>query len=60
MFLYQNFIKPNDCKSSITTASGFAASRDICSGHLIFEENFDKLDKLVWQSDVTFGGGGVS
>ncbi|XP_055322082.1 beta-1,3-glucan-binding protein-like [Sitodiplosis mosellana] len=58
MFLYQTFIKPNNCKPSITTANGFAAERDICSGGLIFEENFDKLDKLVWRSDVTLGGGG--
>lgn len=56
MFLYQNFIKPNDCKSTITTATGFASFRDICSGHLIFEENFEnKLDKLIWRPDVTFG-----
>lgn len=60
MFLYQNFIKPNDCKLSITTASGFAASREICAGNLIFDENFDTLDKLVWRPELTLGGGGVS
>lgn len=60
MFLYQTFIKPNNCKPTITTANGFAAERDICSGGLIFEENFDELDKLVWRPDVTLDGGGVS
>lgn len=48
------------CKPSITTASGFVVSGEICAGNLIFEENFDRLDKYKWRPEVTFGGGGVS
>lgn len=50
-----------DCSPSIiTTASGTAAPEQICSGQLIFEENFDILDKDIWKPEVTFWGGGVS
>lgn len=50
----------DDCKSSITTASGWAAPKTICAGQLIFEENFDSLDKTKWKPEVSFWGGGVS
>ncbi|XP_055322093.1 beta-1,3-glucan-binding protein-like [Sitodiplosis mosellana] len=47
------------CKPTITTASGeFAVSGEICAGNLIFEENFETLDKRKWQPEVTFWGGG--
>lgn len=36
-----------DCKSATTTASRFAAKRPICSGSLIFEENFENWNKLM-------------
>lgn len=48
------------CTPSITTASGFSAPQQICSGNLIFEENFDSLDKNKWKPQVSFWGGGVS
>lgn len=47
------------CKPSITSANGTAASKELCSGSLIFEENFDQLDKQKWQPEVSFWGGGV-
>lgn len=43
-----------DCEPSITTASGWAAPIKICSGQLIFEENFDTLNKNKWKPEVTF------
>lgn len=61
VFLYVTSLAiADDCKPSITTASGKAATRPICSGALIFEENFDTLDKTKWQPLVTFWDGGVS
>lgn len=53
-------LNAEDCKPSITTASGSFAPQKICSGQLIFDENFDKLDKQKWKPEVTFLGGGVS
>lgn len=32
----------------------------ICSGQLIFEDNFRRLDRTVWQHENSLGGGGVS
>lgn len=49
-----------DCRPSITTASGSASPNKICSGNLIFEENFNTLDKTKWIPESTFWGGGVS
>lgn len=49
----------NYCGPSITSASGSAAS-NICSGSLIFVENFNRLDKNKWQPEVTLSGGSVS
>lgn len=48
-----------NCKPSITTASGPYAPLRICSGKLILNENFNTLDKQLWQPEVTLGGGGV-
>lgn len=53
-------INAEKCKPSITTASGFKAPHKICSGQLIFDEHFNKLDKRIWTPDVNFWGGGVS
>lgn len=51
----------DECQPSITTASGSSAPQQpICSGQLIFEENFDVLDKEKWKPLVTFSDGGVS
>lgn len=53
------FTYADNCKPSITTASGSAAPKgQICSGSLIFDENFDRLDKGKWQPEVTLWGGG--
>lgn len=41
----------DDCKPSSTTSSGWAAPKKICSGQLIFEENFDTLDKNKWKGN---------
>lgn len=55
------FACAENCQPSITSASGFAApTGQICSGSLIFEENFDRLDKRKWEPEVTLWGGGVS
>lgn len=47
------------CKPSITSTSGQAVLKEFCSGSLIFEENFDILDKEIWHHEITFWGGGV-
>lgn len=54
------FSNAEECKQSITTASGSSAPKQICSGELIFDENFDSLDKQKWKPLVTFWDGGVS
>lgn len=48
------FLNAQSCLPSITTASGTAAPGEICSGSLIFEENFDTLDKSIWQPEGEF------
>lgn len=53
------FANAQNCKPSVTTVSGSAASERVCSGELIFSENFDTLDKNRWQHEETLGGGGV-
>lgn len=50
----------DECKPSITTASGSSAPQQICAGKIIFDENFDTLDKQKWKPLVTFWDGGVS
>ncbi|KAJ8930603.1 hypothetical protein NQ314_016573 [Rhamnusium bicolor] len=49
-----------DCDvPSVTTVSGNQVpSGKICSGDLIFEDNFDELNLKKWQHEVTLGGGG--
>lgn len=46
------------CNWSPTTVSGSKRPGQICSGQLIFEDNFDSLDQSKWQHEVTLGGGG--
>ena len=36
------------------------SSGQICSGQLIFEDNFNRLDRTVWEHENSLGGGGVS
>ncbi|KAF7274037.1 hypothetical protein GWI33_013278 [Rhynchophorus ferrugineus] len=48
-----------DCVASSTTVSGTAApSGTLCSGQLIFEDNFNEFNLKTWQHEVTLGGGG--
>lgn len=50
-----------DCTPSATTASGsFAPQGTICSGQIIFQEEFDSLNFQKWEHENTLGGGGVS
>lgn len=50
---------PN-CKPSVTTASGTYAPKQICSGDLIFSDEFDNFDLQKWEHENTLGGSGVS
>lgn len=49
-----------DCLPSATTAIGTKAPATICSGDLIFNEEFDSLDLSTWNHEKTAAGGGVS
>lgn len=49
------------CVLSKTTISGtFTPRKILCSGDLIFEDNFDKLNFKRWEHENTLAGGGVS
>ena len=48
------------CILSATTAIGTKAPATICSGDLIFNDEFDTFDLLTWNHEKTAGGGGVS
>lgn len=50
----------NACNPSNTTFSVFNVQQKVCSGQLIFEENFDELNKTIWTPEVSLWGGGVS
>lgn len=54
------FISAQECKPSITTASGPDAPKNICSGQLVYHEPFDDVNKTKWAPLVTFWDGGVS
>ncbi|XP_055373030.1 beta-1,3-glucan-binding protein-like [Condylostylus longicornis] len=62
-FLMEVFCQNNNgnCENvSITTISGETVNKTgiICSGDLIFEDNFDTLDFSKWQHENTLAGGG--
>lgn len=60
LFNIYNLIN-GQCVPSVTTVSGTAApSSAICSGDLIFEDNFDSVDLSKWQKENTLGGGWVN
>lgn len=46
------------CTPSVTTVSGTHAPSTVCSGQLIFEDNFDFLDTSRWKHEVSLAGGG--
>lgn len=48
------------CTPSVTTVSGTHAPATICSGALIFSDEFDEFDLEKWQHENTLAGGGVS
>lgn len=48
------------CKPSVTTVSGSHAPATVCSGALIFTDDFEELDLEKWQHENTLAGGGVS
>ena len=48
------------CTQSPTTASGTHAPAKICSGRLIFKDDFKFLDFSKWQHENTLAGNGVS
>jgi len=47
----------SQCQPSVTTASGTKAPAQICSGALIFEDNFNDFDLKTWQHEVNMAGG---
>lgn len=58
---YQGILVNSQCVQSVTTVSGSHAPQgQICSGQLIFEDNFNDLDHARWQHETTLAGGGVS
>lgn len=54
--VYLNFAAA--CNPSATTVSGTHAPGNVCSGQLVFEENFNTLDQSKWRHEVTMSGGG--
>lgn len=48
------------CAPSITTVSGTFAPQTVCSGELIFADEFDEFNLEKWQHENTLAGGGVS
>jgi beta-glucanase (GH16 family) len=46
------------CNPSVTTVKGTKAPKKFCSGQLIFEDNFNSLDKTKWKFENTLAGGG--
>ncbi|CAH1105417.1 unnamed protein product [Psylliodes chrysocephalus] len=56
--LYLESLSDCECQESITSVSGrYSPKRKICSGDLIFEENFDLLRLDIWKHEQTLGGG---
>lgn len=49
-----------ECLPSVTTVSGTHASRTVCSGELIFADEFEEFDLEKWQHENTLSGSGVS
>nr|ACI32832.1 beta-1,3-glucanase [Anthocharis cardamines] len=46
------------CFTSITTVSGTHAPETVCSGALIFADDFEEFDLEKWQHENTLSGGG--
>lgn len=52
--------KDKRCEASSTIVSGTHAPSEVCSGDIVFQEEFDTLDFKKWEHENTLGGGGVS
>lgn len=48
------------CTPSVTTVSGTHAPVTVCSGALIFADDFEHFDLEKWQHENNLAGGGVS
>lgn len=46
------------CTPSVTRVVGTQAPAQVCSGDIIFEENFNTLNRSTWFFENTLGGGG--
>jgi beta-glucanase (GH16 family) len=46
------------CTPSVTTVSGTHAPETVCSGELLFEDNFNILDTSRWKHEISLAGGG--
>ncbi|CAH2992139.1 unnamed protein product [Chilo suppressalis] len=46
------------CRPSVTTVSGSHAPATVCSGALIFSDEFNEFDLEKWQHENTLAGGG--
>lgn len=60
LLLFSVVYSQDDCEKTPTTVSGTFAPKRICSGNLIFEDDFDEFDLKKWQHENTLAGGGVS
>lgn len=51
------------CEPSLTSISGLhgttAPGTPLCSGDLVFEDNFDILDFETWEHEITMASGAV-
>lgn len=49
------------CQTSITRVSGRNVPVNrLCAGQLLLNEEFNYLNKNLWEHEITLGGGGVS
>ena len=48
------------CTPSITKVTGSKAPAEVCSGALVFDDEFDTFDFETWNHEKTAAGGGVS
>ncbi|XP_025829534.1 beta-1,3-glucan-binding protein-like [Agrilus planipennis] len=48
----------SQCNPSITTVGGSKAPSQVCSGQLVFQDEFDSFDFSTWEHEITLAGGG--
>lgn len=54
------FSYAENCKPSITKVEGTFAPKNVCAGRLNLNENFNTLNKRLWQPEINLSGGGIS